>query len=171
MKTGRMTIRRIEEDDWEAIRNIWLDFNRSEYVIYDNEKNTDPENVKARIAKWADASRNGNEHIFFVSCIEDTVIGFISANSRPDGYEIGYGFLNRVQGQGYAKESLTAILDYLKELGAKRIYAGTALKNLPSAGLLNSVGFKLIDTEDVCFHKDSNGRDIHFEGGNFIKEL
>lgn len=171
MQTKRLTIRRIEEDDWEVIRNIWIDFNKSEYVIYDNEKNIDPENVKARIAKWADASRKGNEHIFFVSCIGDNVIGFFSANSRPDGYEIGYGFLDRAQGYGYAKESLMAILDYLRELGAKKIYAGTALKNLPSVGLLNSVGFKLVETEDVCFHKDARGNDIHFDGGNFVMEF
>lgn len=171
LQTKRLTIRKIEEDDWEAIRNIWIDFNKSEYVIYDNEKNTDPENVKVRIAKWAAASRAGNEHMFFASCLDDTVIGFVSANSRPDGYEIGYGFLSQVQGHGYAKESLIAILDYLGELGAKRIYAGTALKNLPSVGLLNSVGFTLIETEDVCFHKDASGKEIHFDGGNFVKQV
>lgn len=168
IKTERLTVRRIEEADWEAIRNIWIDFSKSDYVIYDTEKDTEPENVKARIAKWAEASRSGNEHIFFVSCIEDNVIGFFSANARMDGYEIGYGFLASAQGYGYAKESLIAILEYLRELGAKRIYAGTALKNLPSVGLLNSVGFKLIETEDVCFHKDANGKDIYFEGGNFV---
>ena len=43
--------------------------------------------------------------------------------------------------------------------------------NLPSVGLLNSVGFQLVGTERISFHKDSEGNDIYFEGGNFVKEL
>ena len=74
MKTERLTIRPIEESDWQSIQKIWIDFNRSKYVIYDTYKNTDTEDVKKRIAKWADATRNGKEHIFMVSCLKDLVI-------------------------------------------------------------------------------------------------
>lgn len=171
MRTERLTIRPITESDWKSIRNIWIDFNKSEYVIYDNEKNTDSDDVKYRIARWADATRKGEEHLFFVSCLEDDVIGFISLNIRNGGYEIGYGFLERFQGKGYAKESLVSVLDYMKEIGAKQIYAGTALKNIPSVRLLKSVGFELVGTEQISFHKDNEGNDIIFEGGNFIKIL
>ena len=59
----------------------------------------------------------------------------------------------------------------MKEQGVKKIYAGTAKNNLPSVGLLNSVGFQLVGTERISFHKDSEGNDIYFEGGNFVKEL
>lgn len=171
MNTKRLTIRLVEESDWQSIRNIWIDFNQSEYFIYDTEKNTDPEDVKKRIARWAEVSRSGSDHIFFVSCLEGEVIGFTSLNIRPEGYEIGYGFLNRIQGNGYAKESMLAILNYMKQMGVKKIFAGTALKNLPSVGLLKSVGFELVETEDVSFHKDADGNEIHFVGGNFVKEL
>lgn len=167
----RLTIRPIEESDWPVIRKIWIDFNNSEYVIYDNAKNTDPEDVKARIARWADATRNGVEHMFFVTCLEGEVIGFTSLNIREEGYEIGYGFLSEKQGKGYAKESLTAILNYMKELGAGRISAGTAIKNLPSVGLLKSLGFELAGTEELSFCKDEEGKDIVFEGGEFVKIL
>lgn len=120
MKTERLTIRPIEESDWQSIQKIWIDFNRSKYVIYDTYKNTDTEDVKKRIAKWEDTTRNGKEHIFMVSCLKDLVIGFISLNIRMDGYEIGYGFLDQYQGKGYAKESLLAIFDYMKEQGVKK---------------------------------------------------
>ena len=171
MKTDRLTIRTITENDWESIRNIWIDFNKSQYVIYDNEKNTDSDDVKNRIARWANATRKGKEHLFFVSCLENTVIGFISLNIKNQGYEIGYGFLESFQGKGYAKESLLSVLDYAKDIGAKEIYAGTALKNLPSARLLKSVGFELVGTEQISFHRDKEGNDIVFEGGNYIKIL
>lgn len=171
MKTERLLIRPIDEDDWTSIQAIWEDFNKSEYVIYDNTKNTDSDDVRNRIAKWANATRSGNEHIFFVSCIGKKVIGFTSLNIRTDGYEIGYGFLDEYQGKGYAKESLVAISEYMKAIGAKKLLAGTAIKNLPSVGLLKSLGFELTGTERISFHKDNEGNDIYFEGGNFEKKL
>ena len=51
MNTERLTIRYIEENDWKSIQSIWLDFKQSEYVIYDNYKETNSESVKQRIAK------------------------------------------------------------------------------------------------------------------------
>lgn len=171
MKTERLLIRPIEEDDWQAIRNIWLDFNSSEYKYFDNEKNTEPDNVRTRIKRWAEVTKAGNEHIFLAVCCGGKVIGFYSLNARPGGYEIGYGFLQSAQGKGYASESLAAVLDYAKSLGADKIYAGTALKNIPSVHLLQKLGFELVGTEVVSFHKDEKGQDICFEGGNFEIDL
>lgn len=171
MKTERLTVRHIKEDDWRGIQSIWMDFNKTEYVIYDNIKNTHSDDVKEKIRRWAKATRDGNEHIFFVSCLEDVLIGFVSLNIREHGYEMGYGFLNQFQGRGYAKESIIAIFDYMKEIGAKKIIARTALKNTPSVKLLSSLGFVLVDTERISFHKDSNGNNIYFEGGNYEKTL
>ena len=104
-------------------------------------------------------------------CFADEMIGYVSMNMEGDGYEIGYGFLNKAQGQGYARESITAILDYMKKLGAKRIVAGTALKNVPSVRLLESLEFKLTGTEQISFYQDSEGNDIYFEGGIFERML
>ena len=59
----------------------------------------------------------------------------------------------------------------MKAIGAKKLLAGTAIKNLPSVGLLNSLGFELTGTERISFHKDNEGNDIYFEGGNFEKKL
>lgn len=171
MKTERLTVRPIEEGDWRAIQAIWEDFNRSPYVIYDNSKNTASEELIPRIARWAEATRSGHDHMFFATCLGDEVIGFTSVNICPGGYEIGYGYLDRAQGHGYAGEALRAILDYMKTLGAERIYAGTAVMNKPSVRLLESLGFVMESTEPVSFHKDSEGRDIVFEGGNFVKCL
>lgn len=171
LQTERLTVRPIEESDWTSIREIWIDFNNSEYVIYDNEKNIEPDNVRVRITRWAEATRTGTEHMFFVTCLDGDVIGFTSINIRGEGYEIGYGFRAASQGHGYAKESLVAILEYMKELGAKKIFAGTAIKNFPSVGLLKSVGFQLVGTEELSLHKDAEGNDIFFEGGNFLKVL
>lgn len=166
LKTDRLTIRRIVENDWKSLKEIWVDFNASALSQYDIPHPTEDEDVHKRIAKWVAASR-GTEHMFFAICLDDTIIGYSAFNIREDGYEIGYCFHSAYHGKGYAKESHIALLDYLRTLGITKFTAGTAINNTPSVSLLKSLGFELIGTENVSFYKDTQGKDIVFEGGIF----
>lgn len=170
IKTERLQIRWIRESDWESVRDIWEDFNRSEYAKYDMPHNTDGADVRARMAKWEKAC-TGRKHMFFAVCHRNAVIGYIAANIRENGYEIGYCFHSRYSRQGYAKESHLAVFSYLHSLGITRLTAGTALLNLPSAALLQSLGFRKIREEKVSFYRDKNGQDLFFDGGIFEKLL
>lgn len=76
-----------------------------------------------------------------------------------------------ISGKGICERKSACNFWLYEKTGRKKIYAGTAKNNLPSVGLLNSVGFQLVGTERISFHKDSEGNDIYFEGGNFVKEL
>jgi L-amino acid N-acyltransferase YncA len=51
LTTDRLTIRPIEAVDWPAVREIWRDFAASPFAQYDKPHVTDPENVRARIAR------------------------------------------------------------------------------------------------------------------------
>ncbi len=166
IETERLIIRRIVAHDWKSIKEIWVDFNASTLSRYDKPHITDDADVQQRIAKWA-AANSGTEHMFFAVCLADTVIGYIAFNIRENGHEIGYGFHSAYHGKGYAKESHLALIDYMRELGIKRLIAGTALNNAPSVALLKSLGFELIETEKVSFYKDADGNDIVFDGGVF----
>lgn len=166
LKTDRLTIRRIVEDDWKSLKEIWADFNASVISQYDIPHPTDDEDVRKRIAKWVAAS-SGIEHMFFAICLDDTVIGYSAFNIREDSHEIGYCFHSAHHGKGYAKESHIALFDYLRTLGITKFTAGTAINNIPSVSLLKTLGFKLIGTENVSFYKDTQGNDIVFEGGIF----
>ena len=73
LKTERLNIRHVIADDWKSIRDIWVDFNFSEYAKYDTPHITEDANVQARIAKWA-AANSGTEHMFFAICLDETVI-------------------------------------------------------------------------------------------------
>lgn len=169
LKTERLTIRHIVADDWKSIRDIWADFNSSEYAQYDTPHITENANVQARIAKWA-AANSGTEHMFFAICLDETVIGYIAFNIRENGYEIGYCFHSAYHGKGYAKESMLALFDYLRTLGITNFSAGTAINNTPSVKLLTSLGFKLVEQEKVSFYKDAMGNDVVFDGGIFELE-
>ena len=166
LKTERLTIRYIVADDWKSIRDIWVDFNSSEYAQYDTPHITENANVQARIAKWA-AANSGTEHMFFAICLDETVIGYIAFNIRENGYEIGYCFHSAYHGKGYAKESMLTLFNYLRTIGITKLSAGTAINNTPSVKLLTSLGFKLVEQEKVSFYKDANGNDIVFDGGLF----
>lgn len=169
LKTGRLTVRHVVAEDWTSIRNIWVDFNSTEYAQYDTPHITEDANVQARIAKWAAANR-GIEHMFFGVCLEEKVIGYVAFNIRENGYEIGYCFHSAYHGKGYAKESMLALFDYLRTLGITEFSAGTALNNTPSVKLLRSLGFELVAREKVSFYKDADGNDIVFDGGIFRKQ-
>lgn len=169
-KTARLTVRHIEANDWKNIKNIWSDYNRSAFSMYDRPHNTADEDVRARIVKWA-AANGGTEHMFFAVCLEKSVIGYVSFNKRTDNYEIGYCFHSAYHGKGYAKEGISALFDYIRTLGITKLTAGTAIDNIPSVALLKSLGFILVDTENVSFYKDTNGNDIVFKGGIFELNL
>lgn len=166
LQTERLMIRHIKENDWRDIKDIWVDFNVSEFARYDMPHNTDDEDVRARIFRWASAN-SGTEHMFYAVCLDDTVIGYIAFNIRENSHEIGYCFHSAYHGKGYAKESHLALFDYLRTLGITRFTAGTAIDNTPSVSLLRTLGFEQVGAEKVSFYKDDEGNDIVFDGGIF----
>ena len=169
IKTERLTIRHIVENDWKSIKEIWKNFKLSEFAQYDMPHNTDDEDVRERISKWANFN-TGTEHMFFAICINDIIIGYIAFNIREDSHEIGYCFHSAYHGKGYAKESHRALFDYMKGINITKFVARTAIDNKPSVALLKSLGFKMISTESVSFYKDEKENDIIFEGGIFELE-
>ena len=170
IRTQRLSIRRIRTDDWRAIKEIWAGAAASEYARYDRPNDLEDEAVSRRIAAWASFA-DSDEHIFCAVCLRDAVIGYVAFNRTAYGHEIGYCFHPDHHGRGYARESIQALLDFMKEKGASAITAGTALNNTPSVGLLRSLGFRQTGTEKVSFYRDENGRDIVFDGGVFELSL
>lgn len=170
IKTTRLSIRRVCAGDWKAIQTIWADAAKSIYAQYDKPNDLDDQSVFIRISKWASFA-DSDEHIFVAVCLQDVVIGYVSFNLRENCYEMGYCFHSDYHGKGYAKESISCVIAYLKSIGVHRLVAGTAMKNIPSVRLLNSVGFRQIGTEKVSFYKDADGKEIYFDGGIFELQL
>ena len=170
IKTKRLSIRRVCAYDWKSIQRIWADQASSAYAQYDKPSALDDLSVSRRIARWA-CFTGSSDHIFYAVCLEDTMVGYVSFNRCETGYEIGYCFHSDYHGKDYARESISALLDVMKEKGAHMIEAGTALNNTPSVKLLMALGFRQIGTEKVSFYKDAEDNDIIFDGGIYEKEL
>jgi RimJ/RimL family protein N-acetyltransferase len=76
-------------------------------------------------------------------------IGFLTAPADGSA-EVGYGFVASARGQGYATESLQAVLAHAEEQGLRTVVAMTALDNDASQRVLERCGFvrgDVVDTE------------------------
>lgn len=169
VNTPRLLIRYTEENDWKSLIRIWTDFGHSEFAKYDVPHTTDELAVREKARQWA-ALSPGKEHMFFSVCLGGEMIGYADFHKTADGYELGYCFHSAYHGHGYAKESLSALMDRLSDGRRARFTAGTALKNVPSVRLLKSLGFAKIGEEQVSFYRDENGENTYFTGGIFACE-
>jgi RimJ/RimL family protein N-acetyltransferase len=59
-----------------------------------------------------------------------------------DGVDIGYAYLQRYCGNGYAYEAGMAVLRLAPALGLKRVLAITSPNNIASNGLLRKMGMR-----------------------------
>jgi RimJ/RimL family protein N-acetyltransferase len=73
-------------------------------------------------------------------------------NGRRSFYDIGYRFIPRFWGKGYATESALAVLDYgFKKLNIEIIYGAAEIDNIASNIVLQKIGLQFINK-------------FHFEG-------
>jgi RimJ/RimL family protein N-acetyltransferase len=70
------------------------------------------------------------------------ICGFVKRESLED-VDIGFAFLQRFWGQGYAFESASAVMSYgRRALGLSRVFAITSQENHVSGQLLEKLGFR-----------------------------
>lgn len=163
LKTDRLTIRTLEAEDWKKLKEIAVDFRKSEYAVYDMTLPIEDDKIKSLCEQF---SASG---LWFSVRLEDKMIGYICFHQSGTAYDLGFCFHSDYHGKGFAFEACSALMEHIeKERNVTAFTAGTALKNTPSCKLLNKLGFTLGSTETLSFHKDENGNDIIFEGGNFI---
>lgn len=165
--TDRMLIRELTADDWRSMQRIAEDFHHSEYAIYDMPLPTEATAIQALTTRFAASG------LFFAAELRESreMIGYVCFHEDGGTYDLGYCFHSAFHCHGYAFESCEALMRELTQLyPAAGFTAGTALKNVPSCKLLRKLGFVLVETETLAFHKDENGNDIRFEGGKFTRE-
>ena len=158
-------IRELTSEDWQAMQRIAVDFRNSEYAVYDMPLPIREDEIKALTKQFAE------NRLFFAVLLDEKMIGYVCFHEDNGIFDLGYCFHSDYQGNGYAREACSAILEHIeKTKSVKTFTAGTALENIPSCKLLEKLGFVLEKTETLSFHKDEYGTDIVFEGGIFVKK-
>lgn len=81
---------------------------------------------------------------------------------QPGQAEIGITLAPAYQGQGYAVETLTRVMDYLfVELGKHRVYASVDPRNLPSIALLECLGMR----------REAHFRESLWDGADWVDDF
>lgn len=168
METERLSIRNFKKSDWEALHEMIVQYESSEYAVYDHQWPTSPEEIK-KVAEWF-----ASEDSYLAVCLKDTgqFIGFVSLNQEQKKncreFNLGYCFNFDYHGKGYAIEACRAALGYaFGELRADRVVAGTAAANRPSCRLLERLGLMKIAESTGSFRNTQDGKPIEFTGYTF----
>ena len=145
LRTDRLVLRNFRPDDWEALHELAVWYQASEWAKYDHPWPTQEEEVKG-MAEWL-----SGEEGFLAVCLKETgrLIGLLNIHRKQeeDGrvHGLGYVFHPDYHGQGYATEACRAGLDQVfGPWEADRITTGTHPDNEPSLRLLAKLGLKEI---------------------------
>ena len=163
LETSRLFIRNLNESDWQKMKSIFVEFNRSKYAVYDMPLPTEDEQAKALTKRFADSN------LFFAVFLKQSneMIGYVCFHKDGDTYDLGYCFHSSNHSNGYAYESTNALIKYFAdECGVTHFTAGTAIDNIPSCKLLEKLGFVCVSTEEVSFDNA-----FSFQGGNFVLNI
>ena len=149
--TDRLVIREHTMDDIDDLYDIYADPEASRYMedLYED-RNEEADYLR----KYIDNQYRFFEYgIWAVTLKEDGRLIGRAGISQRDGYdipEIGYIIGSGYRRCGYAKEAVSAVINYgRKELGLTGYIAFSKEKNRASAELLKSLGFTLAGTADI----------------------
>jgi [ribosomal protein S5]-alanine N-acetyltransferase len=98
------------------------------------------------IGRWAVILKETNEFIGWsgIKLITDTI------NNHQNFYEIGYRFIQKHWGKGYATEAGLAFVDFaFNELKVPALYAYADKGNLDSRRILEKIGMQYVNSFDL----------------------
>ena len=150
--TERLVLNELSLNDIEFITEL---VNTAEWIKFIGDKNIrTQEDARAYIQKIID---NPNANYWVVRLLNQNIsIGIITFIKRDylEHYDIGFAFISKYTGKGYAYEATTTVLnDVTKDSNHKHILATTVRENTNSIKLLEKLGFR--------FKKEiKNGNDL-----------
>jgi transcriptional regulator len=144
LQTERLDLRQLELGDAEFILEL---LNEPAFLQFIGDKGIrNLDDARTYILKGPVDSYGRHGFGLYATCLRDrTPIGICGLVKR-DGLadvDIGFAFLSRYRGQGYAVESAAAILAHARQvLGLQRIVAITSPENFGSIAVLEKIGMK-----------------------------
>lgn len=158
LETDRLILRPFELSDIQAVFECWeSDPSVAKYMFWSshNDINKTKEWITSEIQKissdewyrWAVIEKRTNNLIG---------TGLIYLEHEYNLYEIAYNFGKEYWGNGFATETMSAILQYAKNtLGIKELVGRYAKENIASGNVLKKLGFSFI--KDIPY-KVNEGR-------------
>jgi RimJ/RimL family protein N-acetyltransferase len=168
LETERLVIRNFHISDWEALHEMIVQYQSSEFAAYDQPWPTTPEEIR-KVTEWF-----ASEDSYLAVCLKATgrFIGFVALTPEPSDdqgvFNLGYIFNFDYHGYGYATEACQAVLGHaFDSRQARRVVTGTAAANGASCRLLERLGFQKTSESTGSFRQTANGKPITFLGYTF----
>ncbi|MPM39321.1 hypothetical protein SDC9_85954 [bioreactor metagenome] len=156
LRTKRLLIRSFRKNDQE---DLYAYLSDPEVVRFEPYQPLQRSEIQTVIEQ-----RINDRRFLAVALSSNKLIGNLYvAMTEPDVYEIGYVFNRAYWGQGYARESLICLIEYLfHNQKAQRIIASCDQENERSWRLLESCGLQRTAAlvRDVYFFVDENNQPI-----------
>lgn len=158
-ETERLIVRKFVPDDWQDLYEYFSDAEILKFEPYE------PLNEEQCREAAIYRSQSSN---FFAVCLKDNkkLIGNLYVQKTDETFntwEIGYVFNRAFHGNGYASESVNAMMNYLfNQKEARRIIAMCDPLNGPSWKLLERVGMRreAHHKKEIYFKCDTDGNPI-----------
>lgn len=142
IETDRLTLRKVSMDDINDIYNIYSSVEVCKF--YDVEPFTEIEQAEKHIQRWLNFFAE-QKKIRFTLDYNHKIIGTCGLyliNAFHKRACLGYELLPEYWGQGFASESIPAMLqNAVNYYGLQRIQAEVLPENIASHKLLNNIGF------------------------------
>lgn len=141
----RCYLRKLDINDAQQLfENIYSDSKAAAYMSWDCY--FDVNAVKNYLEKWQKAYEKKECYWGVFLKENDVLIGTVylyDENAKADVGFISYCFGSKFWGNGYATETVRAVLEYgFEEIGYKNITTFVAKSNIRSQNVLNRLGFK-----------------------------
>lgn len=152
IKTRRLQLRYVDVDDATFILELinspgWLEFIGDKKIrTPEASRNWIRQVIRKQLREL------GYTALTVLSAKDKTPLGVVSLVKRVelDSIDIGYAFLPQHMGNGYAYESTTAVLDFVKnELGFDTVFAIVQDNNHQSIRLLDKLDFTKTGTRQI----------------------
>lgn len=159
IKTERLTLRKIEQSDYEEMKIILQD---EKLMLIGWGKTYSDEEVYGWIDKITEQYEDlGCSYYLAVEKSTNVVIGIMGilpVNIKETDYiEIAYILKQEFWGKGYATEGIKACVDYIfNVLNADKCIAQVIPENTSSSKIAKRLGMKVIDD----YMRDNNGKDV-----------
>ncbi len=153
IETERLILREIVPEDLDGMFELDADPEVHRYLgnkpVVSKEqtieiiKNVRQQYIDNGIARWAVIEKSSNNFIGWSGLKLENK----PTNNHVNYYDIGYRFLKKYWGQGYAYESANASLQYaFHQLKVSEVFASAACDNIASNKILQKIGLQFIET-------------------------
>ncbi len=145
-ETKRLQVRRLQITDLKSFYELESNPNVLQYATGEPKNLKESEEDLLQLIKRYDNPDN-DFWIYAIERKEDNVfVGTVALIKDEEGNdEIGYRFIERFWGNGYATEICEGLIDYCKSIGMKKIIGCVVDVNVASAKILKRFNFKEIE--------------------------